>query len=129
VLEPVTVARIVTTPEALDAVSLPDNAILLRSSPDEAMAIGVAPDDVGLSDPHAIVVADAGWNGTWITPEQTERLLAAGAEWAPPEPRPALAQGMLLHLPVKLWLEADRTLVLTPHTVAADLADRMGAVV
>jgi hypothetical protein len=121
--------RVVTTPEALASVSLPDQAILLRTSPDEALAIGVGPGGVELSDPHAIVVADTGWHGTWITPEQTERLLAAGAEWAPPETRPALAQGMLLQLPVKLWLERDRTLLLVAHTLAKDLTHRIGGLV
>lgn len=127
-LEPITITRVVSTPSALDTMQHPADGIVLRTAPDEAMVVGVGPDDVAVDDDHAIVSADGGWSGVWLDADSAVRLLAAGADWHPEPDRPVLAQGMLLQLPIKLWLETDRTLLLTQHAFAADLAERIGAV-
>ena len=123
--EPLQVTRVVSTPAAIDGLQTPDDAIVLRTSPDETLVVGAAPQAVGVPDPHAIVASDAGWHGAWLSAAEAQRVLAHGAHWQPPLERPALAQGMILHLPVKLWLEDDRVLFVTPHTVAADMETRI----
>lgn len=123
--ESLRITRVVSTPAAMDGLETPADAIVLRTSPDEALVVNAAPDEIVLSDPHAIVVADTGWHGAWLSIGVADRLLVHGAEWEPVPERPTLAQGMVLHLPVKLWLDDDRALVLTPHVVAEDLARRM----
>lgn len=125
-LEPLVATRVVATPAALDAVAVSRDAAVLRLAPDEALVLGVGPDEISVADEHAIVMGDGGWRGTWMDPTAAERLVTAGADWHPPERQPALAQGMLFQLPVKLWFDGDRVLVFTQHVVAADLAARIG---
>jgi hypothetical protein len=122
------VTRIVSTADALDTVVLPDAALMLRTAADEAIVIHAGEADPGavvVDDPHAIVVADAGWCGGWIANEAAVPFLDANCSWARPVDRPAFAQGMVAHLPVKLWLEEDRTLFVVPHVSAHELTHRL----
>ncbi len=125
-LDPITATRVVAKPASLGRLVVPVGAIVLRIAPDEALVIDAGPHDVATDDPHAIVTADPGWRGTWLGPEESTRLLEAGADWRPSPERPTLAQGMLFQLPAKLWLEHDRVLVLAPHVVATELETRIG---
>ena len=125
-LEQITVARVVATPTSLDRLVPPAAAIVLRIAPDEALLVDAHPDDVALDDPHALVTRDTGWLGVWLDSGEAERMLEAGADWQPSPDRPILEQGMLVQLPVKLWFEADRALLLAPYVVAADLNARIG---
>jgi hypothetical protein len=127
VLEPITLTRVVSTPQALGAMHGGVDALVLRTAPDEALVVGAAPSDLTIEDAHAIVIADGGWAGIWLDTETVDRMLAAGADWRPDDRRPLLAQGMLVHLPVKLWLEDERALLLTQRVFAADLGERIGA--
>lgn len=126
--EPVIATRVVSTPEAIAVMTTPDAAIVLRTSPDEALIVGARPGQIGIDDPDAIVTSDTGWHGAWLDADQTHQLMRHSADWQLPQIRPVLAQGMVLQLPVKLWLEDDRTLLLAPHVVAADLTERIGAI-
>ena len=124
--------RLVSTSAAIDAAlssgALADDTIVLRTAPDEALIIGARADTIDVDDPHAIVVDDRGWKGAWLSADDTAALLRSEAAWQPPTERPSLAQGMIAHLPVKLWLEADRTLLIVPHVSAADLTHRIDIV-
>lgn len=126
-LETLSSTRVVAAPAAIDTITAPRHAVVLRLAPDEALVLDATAEEVGVADAHAIVVADAGWRGTWVSVSEAERLLTAGADWHPPPERPTLAQGMLFQLPVKLWLEDERVLLIAQHVVAADLEARMGA--
>ena len=122
------VTRIVSTAAAIDAATVPADALVLRTAPDEAIVIhadAVDPTAIAVDDPHAIVVADAGWCGGWIPNAAADPFLDANCSWARPADRPAFAQGMVAHLPVKLWLEADRTLFVVPHVSAHELTHRL----
>lgn len=120
--------RIVATPAALDAASWPAGALVLRFAPDEVW-VNSAADTAELAaivpDPHAIVEPDSGFAGAWLPAGALLDFLARAAEWAPPTGRPAFAQGAAAGLPVKVWLEADRALILVPAPYAADLEERM----
>jgi hypothetical protein len=106
----------------LDAIVWGD-AIVLRVAPDEALALtSVAPE---ISDPHAIVRLDAGYAGLWLTTDEASAFLSRCCEWEPPTGRPAIAQGAVAGLPVKLWFEQNRVLVLVPANYAIDLEERI----
>ncbi len=115
--------RVVSTPAALDAATVADTLIVLRTAPDEVLVIGNA--SFTVDDPHAIVVEDGGWCGAWMPWDQAEPFLRANCSWDLPTERPAMAQGRVADAPAKLWLEEDRMLFLVPHVTAVDVGDRM----
>ena len=123
-LQRISGTRIVATPAALDAASWPAGALALRLAPDEIFVTDtVGPETV--ADPYAIVVADAGFAGTWLSNEQGLDFLEHHCEWRLPDQRPAFAQGMVAGLPMKLWFEQDRLLLLVPAPYSTDLEDRL----
>lgn len=123
--DPIHLTRVVSTPAALDGIATAGS--VLRTAPDEALVLDAGPDDIDLSDPHALIAADPGWMAAWLQHDTLERLLRHGAEWRPGVTRPTLAQGLLFQLPVKVWVEDERVLLLVPHTLAGDLARRIEA--
>lgn len=122
-LEPLDATRLVATPEALDAADWSEG-IVMRTAPDEVLLIGGhAP---SLKDPHAIIESDAGWVGAWLNESESEALFRRTANWTLPTVRPVFAQGMVSHLPVKLWLEADRVLWVVPRSLGYEFEHRAG---
>ena len=122
-VERIPVTRVVSTPEALDGAAVPPGTIVLRIAPDEAIVLGET--QVEVADPHAIVFADSGWAGVWLDSTSAAAFLLAECEWELPSARPAFAQGMVSHLAAKLWLEEDRTLILVPSAMRAELEARL----
>lgn len=132
-LEPTAVLRVVAEPRALDAASAPAAVRIFRTAPDEALFVSddasfADPEDVSLSDPHAIVVRDTGWWGGWWSEPAASSFLAHHCEWELPSNRPTFSQGMVAHLPVKLWIEEERIFFLVAHVFAQELSERMGVV-
>ncbi|MCB9162417.1 MAG: (2Fe-2S)-binding protein, partial [Caldilineaceae bacterium] len=120
--------RIVATPAALDAAAWPDDVIPLRTAPDEVLLVGVcAPEALAarVADPHAIAIGDTSFVGVWLPAGVAAAMLSRVCEWALPAHRPAFAQGAVAELPVKLWLETDRTLIIVPAPFATDLVERV----
>lgn len=123
--ERISLWRIVAIPAALDNALWPENAIVLRSAPDEVFVIS----DTGphlKSDPHAIIEPDGGFAALWLPATEALDLLTRTCRWELPRNRPAFAQGAVAGIPVKLWLDHERVLFLTPAPYAADLEDRLG---
>ena len=123
--------RIVAAPAALDAALAaglwPKTRIALRFAPDELFVTGaVSPAAILALDPHAIVSPEGGYAGVWLPMAIALDLLARTCEWAPPGARPAIAQGMVAGLPLKLWFEARRVLFLLPAPYAQEFEERMG---
>ncbi len=116
--------RIVATPASLDSARWPAGAIVLRTARDEAFVLAVVAADA-IDDSHAIVVADAGYAGVWLSTDEAQAYLERHCEWEPPAVRPAFAQGMVGGLATKLWFEHNRVLILTPATLADDLQERL----
>ena len=77
-----------------------------------------------VADEYAIVMADGAFFGGWIALGLALAVLERECEWEVPHTRPAFAQGMVAGLPVKLWLESERVLVLVAAPFAHDLAER-----
>lgn len=122
-LELMPATRVVAATAAIDAAELDTDAISLRLAPDELLVLGSGP--VAVADEHAIVVADAGWSGVWLDAATAEQFLRHSCEWEPPRARPAFAQGMVAHLAIKVWFEAERTLLLLATPLAAELEERL----
>ena len=116
--------RIVATPAALDAAVWPDGALVFRIAPDEVL---VTPplSAVTLDDPHAIVVSEGGFAGTWMAVDEALAVLERHCEWELPSERPAFAQGTVAGIPAKVWLEKDRVLFLVPTPFVSDLEERL----
>ena len=122
--ERVVMTRIVSTKTALDRLALSDEkALLLRVAPDEGY---IYPETaVQLDDYWAIVRQESGMMSAWLEADVCADILEHHCEWEPPTERPALAQGMVAGIPVKLWFEADRTLMLVPASLATEMEARL----
>lgn len=113
--------RVVADPAALDGARWTgERVVVLRIAPDEALALGATGAEV--SDPHAIVEAEAGFVGGLV---DLERVLAH-VEWALPVERPALAQGSIAGVPARLWLTDGGALLVVQAAWAEELAERIG---
>ena len=115
--------RVVAMPQALDAAQWRPDGIVLRVAADEALAIGCT--DVAITDPYAIVETESAFVGWWLTTEQFAACVEPRLEWPLPHQRPVLAQGLVAGVPLKLWLESDRVLVITSSGLAHEAAARL----
>lgn len=115
--------RVVADPEALDAVSWNEEALVLRFAPDDAFAIDAT--SVEVSDAEAIAAEENGFMGAWLTADELVERVMPHIEWPLPDARPALAQGLIAGVPSKLWLTDDRALLVCPAAYAHELAERL----
>ena len=122
-LERIPGLRVVASPNALDAASWGEQAVVLRIAPDDAFAVGVTM--IELTDAHAIVTEESGFVGAWLTPDQLAEWVIPHIEWSLPGMRPALAQGLIAGVPGKVWLERERALLLCAAGYAHELTERL----
>lgn len=115
--------RVMASPEALDAATWDERAVVLRFAPDDAFAIGATGIDV--SDEHAIIAEDTGFVGMWLTEGELSERVIPHIEWPLPDARPALAQGFVAGVPAKLWLDGERALLLCAAAYADELVERL----
>ena len=127
-LEHMSVTRIVASPAALDALDL-QLRLHFRTAPDEIMLLSEHEDALAIKilDAHKIQINDTNWYGIWLESDAALNFLAQLCEWRLPDARPAFAQGAVANVPVKLWLETDRVLILTAGPFRHDLQERMNA--
>lgn len=118
------VTRIVATADALDQATWSEQ-IALRTAPDEVLLLDSAPPEI--RDEHAIIERDHGWMGIWMDRANFEIMFEESADWVVPTETPSFAQGMISHLPVKLWLEHERVLLVVPRTLAHEFVERVTA--
>ena len=116
--------HVVARPSALDSIVWADDAVVLRVAPDEVLALAAMAPEIP-DDPYAIVRLDHGYAGMWLSADEAQEFLSRSCEWELPTDRPAFAQGAVAGLPVKLWFEQDRVLVLVPAPYATDLEERI----
>lgn len=124
--------RMVARPSALDSMTPAgdDGTIVLRTAPDEILVL-TNPEHGGIramsidEDPDAIFTVDGSWHGAWVEITLALELLQRHADWDVPIARPALAQGLVAGLPVKVWLERERALFVVPAAYAADFEERV----
>ncbi|MCW1970277.1 MAG: hypothetical protein KIH69_019365 [Anaerolineae bacterium] len=122
-LETLPFTRIVATPAALDAATWPAEALALRTAADEVLLLASSPPTI--ADPHAIVVPDSGFVGTWLPAEAVRAIFEQHCEWALPAKRPVFMQGAIAGIAAKVWLEAERGLLIVPAAYKHDFAGRM----
>ncbi|MDJ0754625.1 MAG: hypothetical protein QNJ45_13960 [Ardenticatenaceae bacterium] len=119
--------RIASTPAALDAISWPDEAIVMRFAPDEVYLTPPLPSKniVLEQDEHAIVIAEGSFSGVWIDRERALDLLQRLCEWELPSERPVFAQGAVAGIPTKLWFTEDQILFVVQSPYAAEMEERL----
>ncbi len=127
-LRPLEATRVVAAPAALDALTAyapwRSDALALRLAPDELLVTALADFEVA-GDPHAILERETGFSCIWLDATDAERFLDLECDWERPAARPALAQGGVAGIPVKLWFETERTLLLAPAPFAAAFQRRL----
>ena len=124
-LKRLSATRIVATPNSLDEITWPDEALVLRLAPDEALVVPSL-GSVPVSDPHAIIIADGGFAGLWVDVDEAMSFLQHACEWELPAERPAFAQGSVAGVATKIWLEADKVLFVVQAPYAEEFEERMG---
>lgn len=122
-LKKISATHIVAAPAALDQAAWPAGTIVLRFAADEALVTPPV-ETLALNDSYAIVAPDGGFAGAWLPAAKALAALERTCEWALPSERPAFAQGAVAGVPVKLWLEAERVLVVVPGPYVHDFAER-----
>jgi hypothetical protein len=117
--------RVVAAPASLDAcvAALPPTMDALRFATDEVLLVGKG--QIELDDEYAIVEREVGFSYFRFTPPQFAQLVTHRLEWTLPTARPALAQGRLMAIPVKIWLTADRVMLICPTAFVHELQDRL----
>jgi hypothetical protein len=117
--------RVVAVPTSLDAciAALPPTMDALRFAPDEVLLVGKG--QIELDDEYAIVEREVGFSYFRFTPSQFAQLVAHRLEWTLPTARPALAQGRLMAIPVKIWLTSERVMLICPTAFAHELQERL----
>ena len=116
--------RIVAKPDALDAATYADDAIVIRIAQDEALIIP-AQADVSLRDEHAIIIRDTAWSGVWASNAEVAHIFEQHVEWEAPTERPALAQGAVVGIPTKFYFTEDAVLIVVPAPFQREFEDRV----
>lgn len=116
--------RVVSTPAALDSARITGEALVLRIASDELIAFGAS--GIAVDDPFAIVEAETTFQMWELTPAEFAEHVVRHIEWALPAARPALAQGLVAGVAVKLWLDHDRVLLIASSGLVHEVADRLG---
>ena len=126
-LKRIAATRIVAKPTALDAADIPQSSLALRFAADELFITPPLQNESTIldHDPHAIVINEGGFAGTWLEMDAAVNFLQQNCLWAVPNGRPAFAQGAVAGIPTKLWLEAEQVLFIVPAPYAAEFAERM----
>ncbi len=116
--------RIVATPDAIEHTAYEGDVVVLRIADDEVVAIGAVAADV--PDEHAIVEPESTFVGWDLTPAEFDAVVARHVEWPLPTERPALAQGLVAGMALKLWFDHDRVLVIASNGLVHEAVDRLG---
>ncbi|MCA9897327.1 MAG: hypothetical protein KC433_04010 [Anaerolineales bacterium] len=126
-LNRIAATRIVATPTALDSADVPQSSLALRFAADELFITPPLQDEsiITAHDPHAILIREGGFAGTWLPATEAAEFLARNCEWEMPNGRPAFAQGAVAGIPTKLWLEDEQVLFIVPAPYAHDFAERL----
>ena len=103
--------RIIADPTALDSVTWPVTAHVVRISPDDVYVIGSVEPAVP-ADPYAIITPELGFAGVGLSPAEVAAVAQEHIEWPLPSMRPALAQGQIAGVPAKLELHVDGSALL-----------------
>lgn len=115
--------RVVAEPGVLDSAVWPSPAVVMRIAPDEALIVGGSVP--ALEDPHALIEPEEGFVGVEMVRSDVREWMAREAEWEIPDSGPCFAQGMIAGLPMKIWADGNRALVVTRASLRHDLGERL----
>ncbi|MEX2654506.1 MAG: hypothetical protein WD532_05685 [Acidimicrobiia bacterium] len=115
------VIRVVAAPAAIASIS--SDGVVLQIAPDEAIILDAT--DVVVEDEAAITVPDDGFVGVEMTRDRLEEWCRREAEWELPDLVSYFTQGMVAGLPIKIWVNGDRALVIGRTSLARDLEERL----
>jgi hypothetical protein len=113
--------RVVANPAAIDAVTLPAGATMLRIAPDDAIVAGAA--TLTIDDPFAIVEAEYAFVHWRLQPAEFDPV-RNHIEW----PLPALGQlgqGLIAGVPAKILITPDVVLLIVSAGLAHELSERL----
>ncbi len=113
--------RVAATPTSLDEAVWPSESLVLRTAADEVLVIGS--DAPTVSDPHAVVIDDTGWERFEISAIEGPSVMAHLAAW--PAPSEGFAQGAMAGVPAKVVVGPDRWLIVVASAMADDFAVRL----
>lgn len=116
--------RIVANPAALESAVWPEGALVFRLAGDEVL-INATVGREAINDPHALVEPETGFSSLWLVRAAALDFLQRECDWELPSESPAFSQGMVAGLPVKVWFEHDRVLLIVASPLAWDLAERL----
>jgi hypothetical protein len=119
--EPLGGLRVVATPAAIDAMSLPAGAAVLRIAPDDAIVTGVA--NATLDDPFAIVEPEFTFVQWRLTTDEFGGI-THHIEWPLPEPG-ALGQGLIAGVPAKIVMTDDHVQLIVSAGLVHELMARL----
>jgi hypothetical protein len=119
--EPLTGLRVVATPAAIDAISLPVGATLLRIAPDDAIVTRVS--DVTLDDTFTIVEPEFTFVQWQLTADEFAGIVHH-IEWPLPEPG-ALGQGLIAGVPAKIVITDDHVQLIVSAGLVHELMARL----
>ena len=116
--------RIVASPAALDTARYTGATYVWRIAHDEVLAVGAVHAEV--DDRYAIIERETAFMAWELSLAEFHAHVERHIEWTLPAERPALTQGLVAALPLKLWLEHDRVLVISSRGLAHEVIDRLG---
>lgn len=123
--ESLTAIRLVATPAALDNAAWPEITLPLRTAPDEILLLNTSEPISLPADEHAIIQPEGSYMGLWLPMNEALAFLERTCAWELPAVRPALAQGAVANVPVKLWLEPERVLFIVQAPFVKDFETRL----
>lgn len=116
--------RVAAKESVLSGLKLHPRGPVLPLAPDEVLVLGAMSRDE-IDAPGALVEREDGFAGLWLPADEALAFLRRECAWPLPAARPAFAQGMVAGLPVKLWLEAERVLLVVAAPFAHELSERL----
>jgi hypothetical protein len=87
--------------------------------------VNASVDPKAIADPHAIVECETGYSAVWLERSVALEFLERECDWELPRETPAFAQGIVAGLPLKIWFETERVLLIVASAFAIDLEERL----
>jgi len=115
--------RVVAVPTAIDIAIWPPDAIVLRLAPDEVLVIGEG--GLSINDRHAIIEEDSSLAALELSSSQARDLIARLCDWEWSTSGKPLSQGLMAAIPVKVWSEPDRVLVIVATSYIHEVEERL----
>lgn len=123
--EVVATVRVAAAPDHLDAAGWPADATVLRTAVDEVLLLDAL--DATPPEPHAIVFPDMGWVRFVVSAADGREIMSRSATWPAPAAvsGPALGQGMVAGIPVKLVVDEAEWWFVVQAVVADEFEQRV----